>query len=539
MFANWKISTRFILFTALVVIASVSISTFAALSCMRSDLTKQAGTSLESRLSVFWDFLRAKSNGDSSFRIEDDKLMVGSYVANHNYEIVDRIKSTFGGTATIFMRDVRVATNVLTKDGARAEGTRLQGPARDALFKAGQSYRGEAPILGRPYFTAYDPIKDANGNVIGALYVGVPKAEFFRAYDRIVSVVAVVALLLVGSITVVVFFYVKNMTQPLLDGVAVANRLAEGDLTPVVRVKGRDEVGQLSASLKHMIERWREVVGGLGNAADFVASASAQLSAGAEQISRSAAAEADRASEAAAATGEMSQSVCDIARNATSIAASAAETTKVAEEGERVVAKSVEEVGEIAQVVETSASIVRSLGQRSSQIGTIIGVINDIADQTNLLALNAAIEAARAGEHGRGFAVVADEVRKLAEKTASATTEIGGMIKAIQEEVDRAAESMQQATEKAESGVRLSGQAGGALKKIIDATSGLQEMVQQIASAALQIAETSETITRDVEHIAEATREVTASSTQTSQASVALHDMSTNLQTAAGRFRLR
>jgi len=540
MLNNLKIGTKLIGFTALAVAISVSVTTFATLYYLKSDLAVQAEASLDSRLALFWTYLRAKGGSETnSFRIEDEKLIIGSYVANGNYELVDKIKQIFGGTATIFMRDVRVSTNVLTNEGQRAVGTKLQGPAYDAIFKAGMSYHGEAPVLGKPYFTAYNPIKNGKGDVIGVLYVGIPKADIFRAYDRVAFIVALIALPLVGGITTAVFFFVKKATRPLVEGVEIANRLAEGDLTPVIAVKGRDEVGQLLASMKHMIERWKEVVGELGNTADSMASASTQLSAGAEQISKSAAIEAERTSQVASASVEMSQTVNEIARNTTSITSSAAETTKVAKEGEQVVAKSVEEVKKIASVVEESAGIVQSLGERSTQIGAIIGVINDIADQTNLLALNAAIEAARAGEQGRGFAVVADEVRKLAERTASATTEIGTMIKAIQSEVEHAGESMKKATDKVESGVRLSGEAGSALKKIIHATSGLQEMVQQIGSATVEMAGTSESITRDVENIASACRKVSASSSQTKQASVALHDMSTTLQTLAGRFRLR
>lgn len=535
MFKDLKISTKFIWFTALIVTLSVSITTFAALSCMRRDLTAQANKNLDSRLALLWDYLRAK--GDS-FRIEDEKLVAGSYVANGDCELVDKIKGIFGGTATIFMRDVRVSTNVVANNGSRAVGTKLQGPAYEAVFKAGGSYRGEAPILGKPYFTAYDPIKDEKGNVIGILYVGIPKSEFFKAYDQIALVVAGIAFLLIAATITAVFFYMKKATQPLVEGIEIANRLAEGDLTPVINVAGGDELGQLLASMKHMIERWREVVSEISDTADNVASASTQLKTGAEQIFRGAATEVERTTVVASASLEMSQTINEIAQNTANIAESASQTTGVAQEGERVVAKSVQEVKEIALVVEQSAGAIRSLGERSSQIGTIIAVISEIADQTNLLALNAAIEAARAGEQGRGFAVVADEVRKLAERTATATAEIDTMIKAIQDEIGHAAKAMKEATAKVDSGVQLSNEAGNVLQQIIQATSELQGMVQQIASATTEMAETSEGITRDVEQIATASQQVSATTDQTRQASVILHDMSTRLQMLSGNFRL-
>jgi methyl-accepting chemotaxis protein len=539
MFNRLRIRTKLILFTSLVVVVSVSVTTFTALYFMKSDLTDQAARNLDARLALLADCLRVKSGSATEpFRIENDKLMIGSYAVNGNHEVVDKIKDIFGGTATIFMRDARVATNVMTKEGNRAVGTRLTGPAYDSVFVAGKPYRGEAPILGRAYFAAYDPIRDAKGDVIGVLYVGIPKAEFFSAYDHIALIVALVGLLLVGLITGAVFFSVTRATKPLTEGVRVANRLSEGDLTPEVDVARHDEIGELFASMKHMIGRWREAVGELTHIARDVSAASTQLSMGAEQISKGADIEAERTSQVASASVEMSQNINDIARNTANIATSATQTSQIAKEGESVVARSVDEVREIARVVERSGFIIQTLGERSAQIGTIIGVINEIADQTNLLALNAAIEAARAGEQGRGFAVVADEVRKLAERTANATREIGAMIRAMQEEVQNASLSMTGVTEKVDEGVRLSGEAGNALQKIIHATSALQEMVQQISTATVEMAEVSETITRDVEHIATASREVSTNSARTRQASVSLQAMSAQLETVAGSFRL-
>jgi methyl-accepting chemotaxis protein len=234
----------------------------------------------------------------------------------------------------------------------------------------------------------------------------------------------------------------------------------------------------------------------------------------------------------------MSQTVVDIARNATNIAASSAETLKLAREGETIVHRSVKEVKEIAQTVDESASFVRSLGERSKHIGEIVNVINDIADQTNLLALNAAIEAARAGEQGRGFAVVADEVRKLAERTAQATSEISDMIKANTDEVFRAVDSMENASSKVNAGVELSSQAGGALEVIVKKADELQIMVQQIASATEEMSATADEVSKDIEQIALVSKESSSSSEQTTQAAQELSSLSTNLQRTVGEFRL-
>jgi methyl-accepting chemotaxis protein len=244
------------------------------------------------------------------------------------------------------------------------------------------------------------------------------------------------------------------------------------------------------------------------------------------------------AEQAATATTQMSQTVMDVAGNAHGMANSADNALTVARQGAEVVRKTVEEVHLISGAVSESAQFMTSLGGRSRQIGEIVGVINDIADQTNLLALNAAIEAARAGEQGRGFAVVADEVRKLAERTAKATTEIGVMIKAIQEETRKAVSSMNESMERVELGADLSNQAGRALEDIVRSVNELQEMVQHIASATEEMSTTSETISSDIESIASASKQTSRSSNEITEASSLLARLASELTEAAGNFKV-
>jgi len=240
----------------------------------------------------------------------------------------------------------------------------------------------------------------------------------------------------------------------------------------------------------------------------------------------------------AASSEEMSHTVLDVAQNAGSISKSASKTAETARDGGSVVDRAVNEVKEIAVTVNDSAKFVTSLGDRSKQIGEIVGVIDDIADQTNLLALNAAIEAARAGEQGRGFAVVADEVRKLAERTASSTSEIGTMIRGIQEEVRKAVEVMGLATTKVDQGVKYSEEAGASLGVIVKSVDDLQLMVQQIASATEEMSATSDQISKDVEQIATISRETSNASGQTAVASGDLANLAASLQNIVGEFRL-
>ncbi|HEY6872318.1 MAG TPA: PAS domain S-box protein [Geobacteraceae bacterium] len=166
----------------LLITLAICFSTALFLAQIRNETLQLAKTEQEQAIGTFWQLLRAKG-GD--FRIVDGRLMAGSYVLNGNYELPDTVRDIFGGTATVFMGDTRVSTNVLTADGRRAVGTKLTGPAYDAVFRENRPYRGEAPVLGITYFTAYDPITDGNGRTIGALYVGVKKEEFLAPYERL------------------------------------------------------------------------------------------------------------------------------------------------------------------------------------------------------------------------------------------------------------------------------------------------------------------------------------------------------------------
>ena len=192
----------------------------------------------------------------------------------------------------------------------------------------------------------------------------------------------------------------------------------------------------------------------------------------------------------------------------------------------------------MADIVEKSSVVVQSLGDKSKQIGEIVAVINDISDQTNLLALNAAIEAARAGEQGRGFAVVADEVRKLAERTGKATSEISGMIKSVQSEVDSAVDAMHQTSEQVRVGLEYSAQASDRLNAIVQSVSGLQDMVQQIAGATEEMSSTSETISGDVAEIAGSSGEISRGTHQIAQSSAEIARLAGDLKTMVDRFKV-
>lgn len=345
-------------------------------------------------------------------------------------------------------------------------------------------------------------------------------------------IVAVAAVLVMCGTTLVI----RGIRKSLAKGMFVADRLSKGDLTAEVTVDREDETGRLLLSLKDMADKWRTVLREIKSSSESIASASQQLSVSAGQMRHGSQEQASRAGQVAAASEEMSQTVLDVARNSTGIASSGTETVQIARDGKEIVDKSFREARETSSLVGTSAAMIDALGEKSRQIGQIVDVINEIADQTNLLALNAAIEAARAGEHGRGFAVVADEVRKLAEKAGSSTSEITGMIQGVQHQIEEAVHFINGAKSKALSGASLSEQAGETLARIVEKANGLDLMVHQIASANEEMANASGTISRDIEAIALLSREASSGSDQVSTASEELARLATHMQGLVGVF---
>ena len=362
--------------------------------------------------------------------------------------------------------------------------------------------------------------------------------EILGANSRVRFVLIGFGIIAIALCAGVSLLLTRSITFPIRKNIEVAETLAEGNLSVQVLVDRKDEFGDEMQAFKTMVEKWKRLIADVKSSAESVASASHELSASAEHLAKGATEQVQRTIQVSTASEEMSQASLDIAKNANAISDSAKDMVNTAENGSVIVSRSVTEVKEIEKTVNKSSEFVKDLGDQSEKIGEIILVINDIADQTNLLALNAAIEAARAGEAGRGFAVVADEVKKLAERTGKSTQEIAGMINAIKTGVEKAVKSMDEASGSVKAGVKLSNEAGTALGAIVGSSSSLQSMVQQIAAAIEEMNSTTDEIAKDIEQVAAVTKDSSNAAEQVTQAALELSTLSVSLEDSVRGFRV-
>jgi methyl-accepting chemotaxis protein len=280
------------------------------------------------------------------------------------------------------------------------------------------------------------------------------------------------------------------------------------------------------------------MVAQINTSINTVSSMSSEIGSASEQLASATQEQSAQTSEVAAATEEMARTIIDNSRVTTTVAAAAEGSGATARNGVAIVGETLDKINRIADVVRSAAATVEALGSSSEQVGEIVQVIDDIANQTNLLALNAAIEAARAGEQGRGFAVVADEVRKLAERTSQATGQIASMIRSIQTETGDAVQSMRIGSREVEEGIELAGRAGDVLGEIRTSTETTVDMVNQIAAAIEEQSATSEQISRSIEMISTSSEESARGINQIARSVDGLGRLTIDLGDLVARFRL-
>ncbi|QHC93485.1 methyl-accepting chemotaxis protein [Pseudomonas sp. R84] len=330
----------------------------------------------------------------------------------------------------------------------------------------------------------------------------------------------------------------RQIIIPLNQTLKVAERVAAGDLTHNLVSLRRDELGQLQRSMQSMTQGLRELVGGISDGVTQIASAAEELSAVTEQTSAGVNNQKIETDQVATAMNEMAATVQEVARNAEEASEAAVAADQQAREGDKVVGEAIAQIERLAVEVGHSTEAMGELKRESDKIGSVLDVIKSVAQQTNLLALNAAIEAARAGEAGRGFAVVADEVRSLAQRTQKSTEEIEELIVGLQNGTQQVATIMDNSRTLTDSSVELTRRAGGSLESITRTVSAIQAMNQQIAAAAEQQSAVAEEINRSVLNVRDVSDQTSAASEETAASSVELARLGTHLQMLVGRFKV-
>ncbi len=325
---------------------------------------------------------------------------------------------------------------------------------------------------------------------------------------------------------------------PIQEGSDVLKVMAKGDLTARVKGEYKGDHQIIKKSINQLGESLSKVISEVTEAVQSTASASAQISSSTEEMAAGAQEQSAQSGEVATAVEEMTKTIVETTRNAGVAADTAKNAGRKAEEGGNVVKSTIVGMDKVAEVVGKSADKIRTLGNSSNQIGEIVQVIDDIADQTNLLALNAAIEAARAGEQGRGFAVVADEVRKLAERTTKATKEIADMIKKIQSETSEVVASIDEGTAEVENGKKMADQASIALQEIIGGAQQVVDIISQVAAASEEQSSAAEQISKNIESINSVSQQSAAGTQQIAKAADDLNRLTTNLHDLISRFKI-
>jgi methyl-accepting chemotaxis protein len=476
-----------------------------------------------------------------------------------DHAIVDRAVSYVGGNATLFVFDdatgqfVRRSTNVKKENGDRAVGTQLAAdhPAQ-AVLRRGEAYKGPATLFGKTFMTAYFPIADATGKVVGILYVGIPMAQFEAMLSQAISSMAVAAGIAALLVLILTMLVVRRVTRPLTSVTRSLTALANGQSDVAIDCEDRaDEIGEIArtvavfksnslerarmrseqaeaaaaaaeqrkADLRNFVGEFRSGVGGI---LDKVLHSSGEFERVARQLTDTARSTADLSAKSAGASEEASDHVRSAASASDELSQSISEITRRVQESNAISAEAV-------QQAEATDQRIAQLSEAGARIGDVVKLITSIAEQTNLLALNATIEAARAGDAGRGFAVVAQEVKTLAGQTAKATDEISTQIASMQLATEESVIAIRAITETIERISGIASSISAAVEQQRSATHSIAASVRAAASGTADVAV-------NVRHAAEGASETGETSSRMFASAQALSGESLHLKAEVDSF---
>ncbi len=467
---------------------------------------------------------RAASEQNAMLLAETLSFSVGAGLNDGNFDLVQTSFNWAKGDAAV--------TFVLILD--ESNKTIIEHNPRQIAYDLTTLMKREAFDDAKDIVVAMHPIEYKNRK-LGTTIVGVTMEPVLESINKQILLSAAINLiiLIIGIAYVILFSRVL-----VRDIKAVQVSIDNADLNTQFNSMRQDEMGQLQHSFDQFVGSIRDTLLQVSETALSVASASAEISSSTEEMAAGSQEQTTQSEEIARAVEQMAKSIAVNSENAGETAHTAEQAKIAAEQGGKVVTDTVSEMKQIANVVRESAGTIQNLGKSSDQIGEIIGVIEHIADQTNLLALNAAIEAARAGEQGRGFAVVADEVRKLAEQTTKATKQIAGMIQQIQFDSHGAVSAMANATKQVDAGILLADRAGASLQEIVQTSQKVTDMVTQIAVANEEQSSTSEQISKNMEAIATVTQQTASGTQQIARSAEDLNRLTEALQQLVSQFKL-
>ena len=498
--------------------------------------------------------------------LRDGVLYKGETKMNDADEIVDSMAQVTHGKVTIFSGDTRVATNVKDESGKRQVGTKASQEVVSHVLTGGDSFLGTANVMGEEHHAAYQPIKDSAGKIIGMLFVGVSVHEMDDAVHTLVtSIILAMAAIIICCVGLSNIF-VGKLLGALERVVEVTKKIAEGDLRADDLEVTEGEIGTLAHSVNDMKHKLKALLKNIAETSERVSAAAQELTAATHEgkssidmMAQSTVALTEHADEQSKNVDALQQTIQTLREKmqaiydgAIAMDLVAAESAQSTVTGQEKVAAAIDVMKSISDQVHSSVEVVGNLGRRSDEIGEIVKTISEIADQTNLLALNAAIEAARAGEHGRGFAVVADEVRKLAEQSGVAASGIAELIASIQKDTASAVESISHGNDGVKDGMdsvqetdeafqSIGSQVEKLAMNVVDSMIQIEEVnthSDEMAEAVNRTQEIAQQSSENATSISAAAEEQTAMINEIAEASRSLAEFASNMQNEVAKFKI-